>query len=163
VAEYFDGVDADIWVLQSGTADFFHSFSLLPTDLRGELADTAGIENTTLWGPNIRPWWLTRDNAGRCWSAMSRVLYRLIAALARFVVRTGRSKDLEIIVLRHQLTVLHRKLDRPELCDDDRSLLGAIAAALPRSRRHGWVVTPDTLQRWHRQRVARQWTQSGGP
>ena len=38
VADYFDGVDTDLWVLQSGTADFFHSFSLLPIDLRTGLA-----------------------------------------------------------------------------------------------------------------------------
>lgn len=78
---------------------------------------------------------------------MSCVLYRLIAALARLAVRSGRSKDLEIIVLRHQLTVLRRQIDRPNLSEDDRTLLGSIAAALPRPRRHGWIVTPDTLLR----------------
>ena len=97
---------------------------------------------------------------GRCWSAVSRILYRLIAALARFAVRSGRSKDLEIIVLRHQLAVLRRQIDRPALNNDDRTLLGAIAAALPRSQRAGWFVTPDTLLRWHRRRIARHWTQT---
>ena len=72
---------------------------------------------------------------------------------------SGRSKDLEIIVLRHQLMVLRRQGDRPKLDNRDRSLLGAIARALSRSRRAGWLVTPDTLLRWHRQRVARHWTQ----
>ena len=38
------------------------------------------------------------------------------------------------------------------------SLLGAIAAALPHPRRNGWIVTPDTLLRWHRRSVARYWT-----
>ena len=90
---------------------------------------------------------------------MFRILYRFLAALARLFVRSGRSKDLEIIVLRHQLQVLRRQLDRPELNDDDRSLLGAIAAALPRRLRHGWIVTPETLLRWHRRRIARHWTQ----
>jgi transposase InsO family protein len=88
-----------------------------------------------------------------------RILYRFIVALARLAVRSGRSKDLEIIVLRHQLTVLRRQIDRPALKDDDRTLLGAIAAALPRRRRTGWLVTPDTLLRWHRRRIARHWTQ----
>ena len=90
---------------------------------------------------------------------MHRILYRLITALVRLSVRSGRSRDLEIIVLRHQLGVLRRQIDRPELCDDDRILLGAIATALPRPRRHGWLVTPDTLLRWHRRRIARHWTQ----
>jgi putative transposase len=90
---------------------------------------------------------------------MNRVLYRLVVSLTRLAVRTGRSKDLEIIVLRHQLSVLHRQANGPRFDDDDRSLLGAIAAALPRDRRQGWLVTPDTLLRWHRRRVARHWTQ----
>ena len=79
---------------------------------------------------------------------MYRILYRLLASLARLAVRSGRSKDLEIIVLRHQLAVLRRQVDRPELTDADRSLLGAIAAALARQSRAGWLVTPDTLLRW---------------
>ena len=90
---------------------------------------------------------------------MFHILYRLITAFARLVVRSGGSKDLEIIVLRHQLQVLRRQIDRPPLNDDDRNLLGAIAAALPRRLRQGWIVTPETLLRWHRRRIARQWTQ----
>ena len=61
---------------------------------------------------------------------MYRILYRFLASLARLAVCSGRSKDLEIIVLRHQLAVLRRQVDRPERTDADRSLLGAIAAAL---------------------------------
>ena len=62
---------------------------------------------------------------------MCRVLYRLLVSLARLAVRLGRSKDIEIIVLRHQLTVLHRQNNRPAFADENRTLLGAIAA------RHG--------------------------
>ncbi len=94
---------------------------------------------------------------------MYRILYRFLAGLARLAVRSGRSKDLEIIVLRHQLTVLRRQIDRPDLNDADRTLLGAIAAALPRPRRHGWLVTPDTLLRWHRRRITRYGTQPQRP
>ena len=93
---------------------------------------------------------------------MYRILYRLLAAVARLAVRSGRAKDLEIIVLRDQLAVLRRQIDRPERTDDDRTLLGAIAAALPRRLRKGWLVTPDTLLSWHRRRVARHWTNRGG-
>ena len=52
---------------------------------------------------------------------------RVVGALG---CASGRSKDLEIIVLRHQFTVLHRHNGRPALADEDRALLGAIAAAL---------------------------------
>ncbi|MCP3856831.1 MAG: hypothetical protein GY698_19185 [Actinomycetia bacterium] len=54
---------------------------------------------------------------------MYRILYRFLAAMARLDVRSGRSKDLEIVVLRHQLSVLRRQNNRPDLTDDDRSLL----------------------------------------
>ena len=94
---------------------------------------------------------------------MYRILYRFLASLARLTVRSRRSKDLEIIVLRHQLGVLRRQVDRPELTDADRSLLAAIAAALPRPSRAGWLVTPDTLLRWHRCRIVRHWTQPQRP
>ncbi|MCP3877869.1 MAG: transposase [Sulfitobacter sp.] len=92
------------------------------------------------------------------WSPVFRLLYRLIATLARLAVRSGRSKDLEIIVLRHQLQVVRRQVERPPIGDDDRTLLAAIAAALPRRLRKGWIVTPETLLRWHRKRIARHWT-----
>ena len=64
---------------------------------------------------------------------MCRILYRLLVSLAGLAVRSGRSKDYEIIVLRHQLTVLHRQNNRPALADEDRALLAGIAA------RHGLV------------------------
>ncbi len=93
---------------------------------------------------------------------MHRILYCVIAGLARLAVRSGRSKDLEIIVLRHQVAVLRREVKRPAVTDGDRSLLAVIAQALPRPRRAGWLVTPDTLLRWHRRRVARHWTHPCG-
>ena len=84
-------------------------------------------------------------------------------ALARLAVRSGRSKDLEIKVRRHQLAVLRRQNPRPKLSGGDRTLLGAFAAALPRPVRAGWLVTLDTLLRWLRRRVARHWTQPTRP
>ena len=93
------------------------------------------------------------------WGLMCRILYRFLALLVRLAVRSGRSKDLEIIVLRHQLGVLHRRNNRPQLADEDRALLGAVAAALPRPQRAGRLVTPETLLGWHRRRISRHWTQ----
>ena len=93
------------------------------------------------------------------WCPVFRILYRFPSALVRLTVRSGRSKDLEIIVLRHQLAVLRRQTERPAIDDNDRTLLGAIGAALPGRLRQGWIVTPETLLRWHRRRIARHWTQ----
>ena len=90
---------------------------------------------------------------------VSQILYRFLSQLARLVMRSGRWKDLQIIVLRHENTVLRRQIGRPALTDDDRTLLGAIAAALPKALRRGWLVTPETLLRWHRRRIARHWAQ----
>ncbi|MCP3977090.1 MAG: helix-turn-helix domain-containing protein, partial [bacterium] len=90
---------------------------------------------------------------------MSRLLYGFLTQLARVAVRSGRWKDLQIIVLRHENAVLRRQVGRPSLNEDDRTLLGAIAAALPRRLREGWIVTPETLLRWHRKRIAHHWTQ----
>ncbi|MCP3910593.1 MAG: transposase, partial [Actinomycetia bacterium] len=56
-----------------------------------------------------------------------------------------------------------RQTKQPQLTDDDRTLLGAIPAALSRPRRAGWIVTPETLLRWHRRRIARHWTQPNRP
>jgi len=94
------------------------------------------------------------------WCLVFRILYRFLAALARLAVRSGRSKDLEIIVLRHQVQVLGRHVGPPALTDDDRTLLGAVAAALRRRLREQWIVTPETLLRWHRRHITRHWTQS---
>ncbi len=94
---------------------------------------------------------------------MRRTLYGLILGLIGLAVRSGRSKDLEIVVLRHQLAVLRRQNPRPAVEDDDRTLLGAVAQALPRRLRDGWIVTPETLLGWHRRRMARHWTHPATP
>jgi transposase len=79
---------------------------------------------------------------------------QLLALLAR----GDAAKDLEILVLRHQLTVLRRQTPRPKLEPADRALLAAISRILPRGRWSCFFVTPDTLRRWHRRLVAGTWT-----
>ena len=66
----------------------------------------------SVWVPKIWSCALTRHDALASWEPMCRILYRLLASLARLAVRSGRSKDLEIIVLRHQLAVLRRQNNR---------------------------------------------------
>ena len=84
-------------------------------------------------------------------------LCRSIQLLA-LLARGDAAKDLEILVLRHQLTVLRRQTPRPKLEPADRALLAAISRVLPRSRWSCFLVTPETLLRWHRRLVAGAWT-----
>jgi putative transposase len=79
---------------------------------------------------------------------------QLLALLAR----RDAAKELEILVLRHQLAVLHRQTPHPRLEPADRALLAAISRVLPRARWSCFIVTPQTLLRWHRRMVARAWT-----
>jgi putative transposase len=93
-------------------------------------------------------------------------LCRSIQLLA-LLARGDAAKDLEILVLRHQLAVVRRQTSRPNLEPADRALLAAISRVLPRSRWSCFLVKPDTLLRWHRRLVAGAWTsphrQTGRP
>jgi putative transposase len=80
------------------------------------------------------------------------LLCRSVQLLA-LLARGDAAKDLEILVLRHQLTVLRRNTPRPRLEPADRALLAAISRALPRARWSCFIVKPETLLRWHRQLV----------
>lgn len=67
-------------------------------------------------------------------------------------------KDVEIAVLRHQLSIVRRQVPRPRYSPTDRALLATLARLLPRERWAAFLVTPATLLRWHRELVARHWT-----
>jgi putative transposase len=71
-------------------------------------------------------------------------------------------KEIELLVLRHELGVLRRQLVRPKLGPADRALLAAAACHLPRSSRDVLLVTPRTPLRWHRALVRRRWRRSAG-
>jgi hypothetical protein len=85
------------------------------------------------------------------------ILCRSIQLLA-LLARGDSAKDLELMVLRHQLIVLRRQVPGPRLEPADRVLLAAISRVLPRSRWSCFLVKPETLLRWHRRLVAGSWT-----
>ncbi len=88
--------------------------------------------------------------------------FRRLLELVVLRLRSAQSKDIEILVLRHQLHVLAGE-GRPRLEMADRTLLAALSRVLPRADWRSFLVRPDTLLRWHRELVRRRWTYSRGP
>ncbi len=79
-------------------------------------------------------------------------------ALVLLLARSDRSKELELLVLRHELSILRRQARRPRLTESDRLVLAALSRVMPRRSWRAFPVTPETLLRWHRRIVARRWT-----
>ena len=89
------------------------------------------------------------------------LIYLVSSKLLSWMVlrtRSDTTKEIEILVLRHQLAVLQRRTPRPPVSWTDRAVIAALARLLPVRRRVGLLVTPATILRWHRLLVARRWT-----
>jgi putative transposase len=89
------------------------------------------------------------------------VVLRRVLQLAALRFRSNEFKELEIVVLRHELAVLRRQAGRLELTSADRVFLAAASRLLPRMSWRSFFVTPTMLLRWHRGLVARRWTYGG--
>ena len=90
-----------------------------------------------------------------------KLIYQMFAKLLSWMVlcvRSDTANEIEILVLRHQLAVLQRRTPQPRLNWSDRAVIAALARLLPARRRRGFLITPATILRWHRQLVRRRWT-----
>ena len=90
-----------------------------------------------------------------------RLAYLMLACVLSWLAllaRTDAAKDVEILVLRHEVTVLRRHHPHPKLTWLDRAILSVLSRLLPPPLRRLRLVSPRTLLRWHAQLVARRWT-----
>jgi len=89
-------------------------------------------------------------------------LYLAFSRILQLVHLNRRDRDelaIEVVVLRHEVSVLRRQVVRPALRPSDRALLAGLGRLLDRRRRGRFFVKPETLLRWHRDLVRRKWTQ----
>ena len=98
-----------------------------------------------------------------------RLLYLVAIRVFGWLLLPGRrqaSKDAEIMMLRHEVSVLRRQVTRPKPDWADRSTMAALARMLPAALRAHRLVTPGSLLAWHRRLITRKWTypsQTGRP
>ena len=111
----------------------------------------------------------SRAAAGMLINVSLRLLYLIFDRLLSWPTLLGRatsSKDIELLVLRHEVAVLRRTNPRPRLDWADRALFAALIRRLPAVLRGHRLVTPGTVLRWHRRLIAKKWTypnRSGRP
>ena len=86
------------------------------------------------------------------------LLYFLVRRLLGAGGRQQAARDIELLVLRHQVKVLQRQVKRPRINRLDRVLFAAASRAMPRSSWSSFTMRPETLLRWHRELVRRKWT-----
>ena len=64
----------------------------------------------------------------------------------------------EVVILRHELAVLRRQVERPALRPADRAVLAGLSRLVPKACRGRFFVQPETMLGWHRDLVRCRWT-----
>jgi putative transposase len=114
-------------------------------------------------GRTVGSLWDSGEGGIRLVVSLLYLLCRRALAVAALRFRSREFKELEIVVLRHELVVLRRQLARPRLDESDRVFLAAAGRLLSRASQSSFFVRPETLLGWHRQLVRRRWTYTGRP
>jgi putative transposase len=86
------------------------------------------------------------------------LIFLRVLNLLLLLGRSSASKDVEILVLRHEVAVLRRVNPKPRLDWADRAVFAALVRRLPQMLRRHRLVTPDTILRWHHRLIAKKWT-----
>jgi putative transposase len=87
------------------------------------------------------------------------LIFRRLVAWLGILARSSRSKNVEILVLRHEVAVLRRQISRPRLSWADRAVFAALTRLLSQACQLPRIVTPGTILRWHRDLVKQRWAQ----
>ena len=131
------------------------------SELTAECCRNSLLQGEGRQNPNCAPGLALLVGTRTSLSVALSLLYIGLCRILGLVVssrRTESDKDIEIMVLRHQVRVLERQLHaRVRYRPADRAILAALSRLLSRDRWRSFLVTPDTLLRWHRQAAKHKW------